>query len=88
MINVVGVIFVGILVMVKIFDLDLEKIVNFIIERICVILINFFYNLIGKILFEKILENLGNLLIEVFKNYGKLIYLIFDEIFSCVVFNY
>lgn len=88
MINVVGVKFVGILVMVKIFDLDLEKIVNFIIERICVILINFFYNLIGKILFEKILENLGNLLIEVFKNYGKLIYLIFDEIFSCVVFNY
>ena len=88
MINAVGAKSVGIPVMAKTFDLDLEKIANSITERTRAILINSPHNPTGKILSEKTLENLGNLLTEASKNYGKPIYLISDETFSRVVFNH
>jgi len=86
-INAVGATSVGVPVIDKTFDLDLEKIANSITEKTRAIVINSPHNPTGKIFSEKTLENLAKLLTEASQRYGKPIYLISDETFSRVVFD-
>ncbi|WP_293139779.1 aminotransferase class I/II-fold pyridoxal phosphate-dependent enzyme [Okeania sp. SIO3I5] len=87
MINAVGATSVGVPVIDKTFDLDLEKIANSLTEKTRAIVINSPHNPTGKIFSEKTLENLAKLLTEASQRYGKPIYLISDETFSRVVFD-
>lgn len=62
----------------------LEKVINLNIKGI---IINFFNNFFGVVYFEEMLKCLLDLLRKKFKEYNKILYFIFDELYREIVYD-